>query len=107
MGTYQARRYEGRNLTAYKCYGGPHIHLTRSQVDRLVHAGQMAWVGNGKRMAAFVSGRTWAKKLSANGVATMQMVPGGVLLLKQDKSSDRRAEAHGPVRRIKVPKETV
>lgn len=59
------------------CFGPTcrHTHQTRGEVARMVAAGTMRWVGDGKNVAAFSETRVFVPK-SSGGVACMQLVSG-------------------------------
>ena len=100
LGEYEARRFENRDTTLHRCSNSGHPHYTRSRVEQLVKDGQLEWVGVGRKIAKFVTGRTWVIKPSGP-VSAMQMVPGGAVLTKTDYQKKRRAIARSVVRSLK------
>jgi hypothetical protein len=103
LGGYQARKFEGRDLSRYRCGAdqGHHAHYTRSRVLHLIAEGQLEWVGRFGKIATFVQGKTW-KKVPSDAVHTMQLVPGGAVLTNSGgRSADRRAAPRSEVRIIK------
>jgi hypothetical protein len=58
---------------SYRCRDASHAHYKREQVDELVTAGEMEWVGDHCRVATFSEHKIWAKTPSGP-VHTMQLV---------------------------------
>src|ERR1700724_52538 len=60
------------------CFGPGchHAHYTRDEVDAMVTAGDLRWVGGGENVAAWREPRELAARKSG-GVMTMQWVPVG------------------------------
>lgn len=66
----------------YRCSRGDHRHWGRSAVERRVHDGAMAWVGKHKRVAVWLTNRSWKKVYNRNRAGEviscgMQLVKGG------------------------------
>jgi hypothetical protein len=77
---------EARSLNfegiAHKCRSRRHRHFDKSQVEALVKAGELMWLGKHKRLAKFLSARSWVKTYQRNEYGEviscgMQLVPGG------------------------------
>lgn len=77
---------EARSLTfegiAHKCRSRRHRHFDKSQAEALVKAGELKWLGKHKRLATFLSARSWEKTYQRNEYGEvitcgMQLVPGG------------------------------
>lgn len=64
---------------AYRCHSLAHNHLRREQVDALVRASEMRWVGLHFLVATYSEHKVWAKTPSGP-VTVMQLVePADVL----------------------------
>jgi len=66
---------------AHRCSSRRHHHFSRKEVDELVKAGELIWLGKHRRVAAFRSARSWVKVYTRNEFGEviccgMQLVPG-------------------------------
>jgi hypothetical protein len=61
--------------TAQPCFGPGcnHAHHTRKEIERMVKAGILRWVGEGQNVATYPEDRRWISRRSA-GFAAMQLV---------------------------------
>jgi hypothetical protein len=67
---------------AHKCSSKRHHHYSKSQVDGLVKAGELVWLGKHKKAATFKNARSWVKTYNRNRYGEvitcgMQLVRGG------------------------------
>jgi hypothetical protein len=65
----------------HRCRSLRHMHYSRGKVERLVKAGEMAWVGKHHKIAMYKRHLSWAKVYNRNFVgevftAGMQLISG-------------------------------
>jgi hypothetical protein len=70
----QSHRFHDVSI-GYRCTSNSHGHYERKHVDILVERGDLVWVGQHFRIAAWVEERTWAK-LNSGGMGVMQLSRG-------------------------------
>ena len=77
---------DARKLTiggiAHKCRSRRHHHYSRAEVDGLVKAGELIWLGQHKKIATYLNARSWIKTYVRNEYGEviscgMQLVRGG------------------------------
>ena len=66
----------------HKCSSRRHHHYSKNEVEKLVKAGELMWLGKHKRMATFLNARSWVKTYLRNEYGEvitcgMQLVRGG------------------------------
>jgi hypothetical protein len=67
---------------AHRCASRRHHHYTKKEVEALVKAGELVWLGKHRKAAAFRNARSWIKTYTRNQYGEvitcgMQLVPGG------------------------------
>lgn len=77
---------EARSMThggmGHKCRSRRHRHYSKRDVEALVKAGDLVWLGRHKRVATYANARSWVKTYQRNEWGEviscgMQLVPGG------------------------------
>lgn len=67
---------------SHRCASRRHHHYSRAQVNELVKAGELIWLGKHKKIATFLNARSWIKVYVRNEYGEviscgMQLIPGG------------------------------
>jgi hypothetical protein len=70
----QAHRFQDVSI-GYRCTSKSHRHFTRKRVEVLIEHGELVWIGQHFKIAAWADHKTWAK-VDSGGMSVMQLVRG-------------------------------
>lgn len=74
MSDAESKRFHEVSI-GHRCTSTAHRHYTRKHVDILVERGELVWVGDHCKIAAWAQHRTW-QKAPSGPVHTMQLLAG-------------------------------
>jgi hypothetical protein len=74
MSDAESQRFQDVSI-GHRCTSTTHRHYTRKQVEILVEHGELIWIGQHFKIAAWADHKTWAK-VDSGGMSVMQLVRG-------------------------------